>query len=144
MYSGQSVLVDLHCVMVTVAVKYMVLVVVCATADKALAAKTINDEACILAVARCVCALKGGWSEAGKFRSVFLRFSRVRLCSICLTEWCEKDCVWCRPEFGKQNCERLAASSAGNPARNECELANGNCWLSRSKRERVGVVCLDI
>lgn len=47
-YRGQSVLVDLHCVIVTVAVIYMVLVVVCATADKTLVAKIINDEACIL------------------------------------------------------------------------------------------------
>lgn len=51
-YSGQSVLVGLHCVIVTVAVRYMVLVVVCATADKALAAKTTSVEACILEVAR--------------------------------------------------------------------------------------------
>lgn len=47
-YSGQSVLVGSHCVIVTVAVIYSVLVVVCATADKALAARTTNDEACIL------------------------------------------------------------------------------------------------
>jgi len=49
-YSGQSVLVGLHCVIVTVAVIYMVLVVVSAAAARAPAARTINDEACILSV----------------------------------------------------------------------------------------------
>lgn len=54
-YSGQSVLVGLHCVMVTVWVRYMVLVVVSsATADKALAAKTTSDEVCISTVASSV------------------------------------------------------------------------------------------
>jgi hypothetical protein len=46
-YNGQAVLVGLHWVMVTVAVMYIVLVVVCATADKALTAKTRRYELCI-------------------------------------------------------------------------------------------------
>lgn len=59
-YRGQAVLVGLHLVMVTVAVRYEVAVVVpaeevtdstgydCATAEAAPAANTISDEICIL------------------------------------------------------------------------------------------------
>lgn len=149
-YSGQSVLVDWHCVIVTVAVIYMVLVVVCATTERALAAKTINDEACILTAACCVCILllnENGEKLRSSGRSSFdsQELDCARWCSICLTELVgERETAWSRPEFGKQNCEGLVASSAENPARNECELANGNCWLSRSKRECKGVVYLDI